>query len=169
MLWFDCKSFDKVLKKFAPMFSGHTPFNESEMIIEFEYIQGRSRVVQPKDCLGLVLVWACTRGLLNVLKLVFGLTYSNHSVYLRFGMRLTVGTIMHNPLTRVSIPLAEEIEMFKAAFAEQHPLLTDCWATMDGPKLYFQTAGNAYIQERYYNEWTHDHYVTSIFCFVPMR
>jgi hypothetical protein len=38
MLGFDCKSFDKVLKKFAPMFSEHTPFDESGMIVEFEYV-----------------------------------------------------------------------------------------------------------------------------------
>jgi hypothetical protein len=38
MMGFDFKSFDKVLKKFAPMFSGHTPFDESGMIVEFEYV-----------------------------------------------------------------------------------------------------------------------------------
>ncbi len=38
MLGFDCKSFDKVLKKFAPMFSGHTPFDKSGMIVEFECV-----------------------------------------------------------------------------------------------------------------------------------
>jgi hypothetical protein len=82
-------------------------------------------------------------------------------------MRIIVKTFRHDPLARVSIPLAEEIEMFKAAFAEQHQLLTDHWATMDGLKLYLQTAGNAYIQEWYYNGWMHDHYVTSILCFCP--
>ncbi len=159
-LGFDCKSLDKVLKKFAPMFSGHTPFNASGMIVEFEHTQGQRRVVQPKDCLGLVLVWTCTRGSFHVLQLNFGLTYySNLSVYLRFGMRLTVETFRHNPLARVSIPLAEEIERFKVAFAERHLLLTDSWATMDGLKLYLQTAGNAYIQEWFYNGWTHDHYL----------
>ncbi len=167
MLGFDCKSFDKVLKKIAPIFSGHTPFDKAGMIVEFEYIQGRRRVVQPEDCLGLVLVWTRTRGLLHVLQLVFGLTYSNLSVYLRFGMHIIIETFRHDPLARVSIPLAEEIESFKAAFAEQHPLLNDCWATMDGLKLYLQTAGNAYIQERFYNGWTHDHYVTSVFYFCP--
>ena len=85
------------------------------MIVEFEYVRGRRRVVQPEDCLGLVLVWTCTRGLLHVLQLVFGLTYSNLSVYLRFGMRIIVETFRHNPLARVSITLAEEIETFKAA------------------------------------------------------
>ncbi len=150
-----------------PMFSGHTSFDTSGMIVEFEYTQGQRRVVQPKDCLGLVLVWTRTRGLLHVLQFVFGFTYSNLSVYLRFGMCLIIKTFRHNPLARVSTPSAEEIEMFKAAFSEQHPLVTDCWATMDGLKLYLQTAGNAYIQEWYYNGWMHDHYVTSIFCFCP--
>jgi hypothetical protein len=65
---------------FTPMFLGHTPFDASGMIVKFEYVRGRKRVVQPADCLGLVLVWPQTRGALNVLQLVFGLTYSNLSV-----------------------------------------------------------------------------------------
>ncbi len=82
-----------------------------------------------------------TRGLLNVLQLVFGLTYSNLYVYLRFGIRLIVETFRNDPLARVSIPSGEEIESFKEAFAARHPLLNDCWATMDGLKLYLQSAG----------------------------
>jgi hypothetical protein len=33
-------------------------------------------------------------------------------------MRVNVETFRHDPLARVSIPLVEEIESFKAAFAE---------------------------------------------------
>ena len=167
MMGFDCESFDRILDKFGPMFSGHTPFDESGMIVEFNYTRGRKRKVQPADCLGLVLVWTRTRGSLNVLQLVFGLTYSNLSVYLRFGIRLMVETFKNDPLARIAIPSIDEIETFKAAFAERHPLLTDCWATMDGLKLYLQSSGNSDIQERFYNGWTHDHYVTSVFCFCP--
>ncbi len=86
MIGFDCFSFDTLLVKFGPMFDGHTPFNESGMIVEFEYRTGQKRKVQPADCLGLVLVWTRTRGSLNVLQLVFGLTYTNLSIYLRFGI-----------------------------------------------------------------------------------
>ena len=78
-----------------------------------------------------------------------------------------VETFRHDPLASVRIPSAETIETFKDAFAERHPLLNDCWATMDGLKLYLQQSGNCEIQERYYNGWTHDHYVTSVFCFCP--
>ena len=38
---------------------------------------------------------------------------------------------------------------------------------MDGLKLYLQQACHAEIQERYYNGWTHDHYVSGVFCFCP--
>jgi hypothetical protein len=151
MLGINCNSFDWVLKKFAPMFSGHTSYDKSGMIVELVKTQGQKREIQPKDCIGLVLLWMRTRGLLNVLQLILGLTYSNLSLYLRFGMRLIVETFRNDPLARVGIPSAEEIETFKAAFAERQPLLNDCWATMDGLKLYLQTARNADIQEPLYN------------------
>ena len=109
MMGFDAESFDRILVKFGPMFSGHTPFHPSGMIVEFEYTRGRKREVQPEDCLGLVLVWTRTRGSLNVLQLVFGLTYSNLCVYLRFGIRLIIETFRNDPLARVSIPSGEEI------------------------------------------------------------
>jgi hypothetical protein len=72
-----------------------------------------------------------------------------------------------DPLARVNIPSAEEIESFKEAFAARHPLLTDCWVTMGSLKLFLQQLGNAIIQECYFNGWTHDHYITSVFCFCP--
>ncbi len=144
------------------MFSEHTPFDKSGMIVEIEDTHGQKREVQPEDCLGLVLVWTRTRGSLNVLQLVFGLTYTNLSVYLRFGIRLLVETFSNNPLARVAIPSMDEIELFKAAFAVQHPLLNDCWATMDCLKLYLQQAGSGEIQERFYNGSR-----PSVFCFCP--
>ena len=84
-----------------------------------------------------------------------------------FEIRIFVKTFQNDALARVSIPSREEIDSFQAAFAERHPLLNDCWATMDGLKLYLQSAGHADIQERFYNGWTHDHYATSVFCFCP--
>ncbi len=38
---------------------------------------------------------------------------------------------------------------------------------MDGPKLYLEGAPSFYVQWRFYNGWTHDHYVTSVFVFAP--
>jgi hypothetical protein len=36
---------------------------------------------------------------------------------------------------------------------------------MDGLKLMLEQSNNGLIQEQYYNNWTHDHYVTSVLCF----
>jgi hypothetical protein len=49
------------------------------------------------------------------LQLVFGLTYTNLSVYLRFGIRLLEETFQDDPLARVSIPSTEKIDKYKAA------------------------------------------------------
>jgi hypothetical protein len=67
-----------------------------------------------------------TKGALNILQLVFGLTYTNLSVYLQFGVWLVVETFCKDPLARVAIPSREEIETFKVAFGRCHPLLNDC-------------------------------------------
>jgi hypothetical protein len=53
MLGFNCNSFDKVLKKFAPMYSGHKPFDESGMIAEFEYTRGQRERFSLRIALGL--------------------------------------------------------------------------------------------------------------------
>jgi hypothetical protein len=90
MMEFNTNFFDRLLLKFGPIFSGHAPFDGSGMIVEFKYTAGRKREVQPEDCLGLVLVWMQNRSLLNILQLVFGLAYSNLSMYLRFGVRIFV-------------------------------------------------------------------------------
>ncbi len=127
MMGVDANSFDRLLEKFGPMFPGNMPFDESGMIVEFKYTCGQKRKVQPKDCLGLVLVWTRTSGSLNVLSFIFGLTYTNLSIYLRFGVRLFFETFRDHPLARVSIPSSvEEIDSFKEVFAVQRPLLNDC-------------------------------------------
>ncbi len=59
----------------------------------------------------------------------------------------------------------EEINLRKEACAVQHPLLTDCWATINGLKLHLQQGRSKDIQEHYYNGWMHDHYITAVFCF----
>ena len=38
---------------------------------------------------------------------------------------------------------------------------------MDGLKVTLEQSGDALIQERFYNGWTHDHYVTLVLCFCP--
>ena len=41
------------------------------------------------------------------------------------------------------------------------------WDTIDGLKLTLQQSGRFTIQLRYYNGWTHDHYISNLFVFDP--
>ena len=38
---------------------------------------------------------------------------------------------------------------------------------MDRLKLLLQQSGDIYLQARFYNRWTRDHYVSSVFVFCP--
>lgn len=68
---------------------------------------------------------------------------------------------------RVQIPSSEKIEEYKLMVRGRHRFLTNVWCTMDGLKLMLEQSGDALIQERFYNGWTHDHYVSSVLCFCP--
>ncbi len=56
MMGFDVGYFEKILEKFSPKYSTHTPFDESWMIFPLDNPRGQKRKVLPVDCLGLVLV-----------------------------------------------------------------------------------------------------------------
>jgi hypothetical protein len=168
MTGFDGVSFASLLQKFAPLFDEYTPFNTSHILLKQDPLKGgRPRKVRPEDCLGLVLVWTLTRGALTALQLIFGMTCSNLCVYLRFGHRVIVEALKSDSLAKIAIPSNEEIASYKEAVGAIYPLLSDVWSTMDGLKLYLQQSGNTEIQARFYNGWTHGHYVTSVFVFCP--
>jgi hypothetical protein len=69
---FDGVSFASLLQKFAPLFDDYTPFDTSHIKLKPDPSKGCCpRKVCPEDCLGLVLVWTCTRGPITVLQLIF--------------------------------------------------------------------------------------------------
>jgi hypothetical protein len=168
MTGFDHNLFLTLLQKFAPVFDDHTPFNKRQIELKEDPKKGgQPRVMRPEDCLGLVLVWTWTRGSMTALQLIFGLSYANLCVYLRFGCRIIIKVFRDDPLARIGIPSEEKIHEYMQAVAERYPRLPDVWSTMDGLKLYLQQSGKSDVQERFYNGWTHNHYVTSVFVFCP--
>ena len=101
------------------------------------------------------------------LQLIFGMTYSNLDDYLLFGKRIIVKVLRNDHRARVRIPSSEKIEEYKQMVQSRHQFLPNVWCTMDGLKLLLEQTGDSIIQERYYNGWTHDHYVSSVLCFCP--
>jgi hypothetical protein len=71
------------------------------------------------------------------------------------------------------MPTAEEMERYKAAVKEKHPMLDGVWCSMDGLKLLLECSGDEEEQNDFYNGWTGDHYVSVllVFCLdgtIPM-
>ena len=134
---------------------------------EREKTRGRPRLISARDCLGLVLGWTRTRGSNMVLQIIFGMTSTSVSMYLRFGRRILIKVLTNEPSAAIRIPDYNTIRMYQQVVQERHPNLQGVWCTMDGLKLYLQQSGNACIQNNFYNGWTHDHYVTNVIVFCP--
>ena len=88
-------------------------------------------------------------------------------MYLCYGCRVIVEAMKSDSLAKIAIPSNEDIASYQEAIGAMYPLLSNVWSTMDGLKLYLQQSGNTQIQARFYNGWTHGHYVTLVFVFCP--
>jgi hypothetical protein len=163
---FDYGSFQKVLEEFAPVFTYNTPFL-GDTIVPCDPTKGRKRKIMAEDCLALILYWGRLRGNGTPLQLIFGMTSSNLQMYLRFGRRVFIQVFRKHPLARICLPSAEKIAEYQEAVAARHPKLKDVWATLDGLKLDLQRAPDYEMQNRFFNGWTHGHYIMSIFVFCP--
>ncbi len=72
------------------------------------------------------------------LQLIFGMTMTNLSMYLRFGHRIMIHVLKNDTHASITIPSEEKIIEYKAAINSKYPILENVWATMDEMKLYLQ-------------------------------
>ncbi len=90
---FDHLSFDFLLNLFDPVYHLYSPGDGdgNGLICRICYHNcGRPRLMSASDCLGLNLAWACLRGSTMSLQLVFGMTVSRVSKWLRFERQLLI-------------------------------------------------------------------------------
>lgn len=101
----------------------------------------------------LVLTWTRTRGSEMVLCLLFGITSSVCSLFLRFGRRLLLLVLSPDCKAAVKMPDEVEIEECKASIKVKYSLLNYVYAVADGVKIYLEQAGDPVIQNMFYNGW----------------
>ena len=162
----DHASFENLHELFVPYFEALTPRSKSRCVTTKKKI-GRKRFITSRDCLALCLAWTRTRGSTYVLSMIFGQVSATVSIYLKFGRHILLQILDSHPSAQVKIPNDNEIAEYKNTIRERHPTLRDVWLTMDGLKIYTQQSASTIIQNRYYNGWTHDHYITNILGFTP--
>ncbi|CDF36841.1 unnamed protein product [Chondrus crispus] len=166
----DHHAFRRLLEKFAPAFERFSPYCSEGMIRLLPLRskkRGRPRSLSACQCLGLVLSWGRSRGSEMVLCLIFGITGSVCSLFLRFGRRILLQQLSADDMAAVRMPSDDEVNVFKHSFASKYSMLSDVYAVADGLKLYLQQSGDSVIQNMFYNGWTHDHYVGNVFVFAP--
>lgn len=167
---FDHRAFNHLHSVFITVYNQYTPFhtdNNGRLKKIGNELRGRPRNVTSRVALALVLAWTRSRGSNKVLQIIFGMTASNLSVWLRFGRRILVLVLKDHPLARVELPSYNEVEEFKAAISSQYPVLRTVWGAVDGLKLRMHVPGADNTQSIFYNGWTHDHYVSNLFLFTP--
>jgi hypothetical protein len=163
----DYAAFQELHILFKPLYEKYSPYGSDGFIRRLKKRSRRPRLLTSQQCLALYLAWSRTTGSMKVLQLIFGLTASHLSTWLRFARRLVVKSLKDDPRSRVAMPTDDELQEFIAAIEAKYPSLKDCWGAMDGLKLRLQQAGDNRIQRIFYNSWTHDHYVTNLFLFSP--
>ena len=162
-------AFQALNTKFKKYFENLSPFSGDGSIRNVMNIskKGRPRNIKSEDCLALNLAWTRTRGGIFVLSLIFGMTTTAVSIYLKFWRRILIEILCHEKKAKVKIPSDDEIRGFKEIVAQRHPSLRNVWMTMDGLKLYLEQSPSTVIQNQYYNGWKSDRYVRNVLDFCP--
>ena len=97
--------------------------------------KGRPRIISVEDCVGLILAWTRTQSSLVSLQLIFRLTYTHLSTYLRYGRRILIKVLKDEEDSKVKIPPLLNIAQYQNVIFQKFPMLDGVWRTMDGVKL----------------------------------
>jgi hypothetical protein len=165
---FDFAAFHWLLNKFSPIYNQYTPHTKTGEIQKLTGSpKGRARLLNAADCHALNLAWTRLCGSFVALQMIFGISSTSVSIYLRFGRRIIIKVLQNDPNAAIRVPSADKIQEYQSAVAAKYPSLAGVWCTMDGLKLYLEQSTDHVIQSRFYNGWTHDHYVSAVLVFCP--
>jgi hypothetical protein len=168
---FNYRAFHELFVMFEKLFETTSPYNNQQpadrvLSLSNEKRRGRPRLIDAKSCLGLVLTWYRFRGPQYILQGWFGLTSSCLNIWLHFGRKI-VEKMLKKDKSKVQMSQKEKIQIYKEIISRRHAILQDVFCVGDGLKLTIQKPGNEAVQSRFYNGWTHGHYVTNLFIFAP--
>ena len=117
MTGFDHANFNELLQYFSPLFHQYTPHVASGCNIQSlpirNNLRGRIRAISPVIALALVLVWTRTRGSYAALQVIFGMTASNISKWLRFSKRVLLLTLLQIEEAKIKMPTIQQVRVFK--------------------------------------------------------
>ena len=107
---------------------------------------GRPHSVDSKICLATVSSWTRTQGASWVQSIMFGISSSTLSDWLRFGLCCLNLVLYDHEDARIAMGPDVKIEMWKEAIAAKYPDLDGVYLAVDGLKLLLQQPGDDRIQ-----------------------
>ena len=113
----DNQTFGWLLGMFSTVYDGYTPYSDSGRIIKLSRNKkqgGRPRLMTAGDCLGLYLAWTRLRGTTVTLQMIFGLSATTVSLYLRFARRILLQILSRHPDAAIRTPNADKIREYQA-------------------------------------------------------
>jgi hypothetical protein len=171
MTGFDHANLNVLLQHYSPLYHQYTPHVASGCNIQplpvRNNLRGCIRTISPVIALTLVLVWTWTRGSYAALQVIFGMTASNISKWLRFSKRVLLLAMLQMEEAKTKMSTIQQARVFKEVIRGKYPSLVHCWGALDGVKIGIQKPSDDMKQSHFYNGWTHDHYVVNLFLFTP--
>ena len=155
--------FDKLVSLFQPIYDRYTPHGTTIRMVKKR--AGRQRLLDATSCLGLVLTWLRSRGGNRFLCFMYAILPSSCSIWLQYGKRVLLKVLHNVEAAKVKLPTDDEVAEYIRMVSEKYPSLNDCWGAMDGLKVGLEAAGDEATQNRFYNGWKCDHYISNLFLF----
>lgn len=106
--------------------------------------------------LGLCLTWMRTRGSTSITCLIFGVTPTVMSLFIRFGRDILIKVLKDDVYTQIRVPTPTEVPEFQEVIAAKPSLLTSVYGVMDGLKIRVEKPGDECTQRNFYNGWCMD-------------
>ena len=113
------------------------PVGKTEFIVRNSTAKpGRPRLMCSISCLAIGLAWTRTCGSYIALQIIFGLTHSSLSIWLRFSRWMAVKVLLTNDDAMIaSLPTVAETTLFASMIHQNYPLIKNDWGAMDGLNL----------------------------------
>ena len=166
----DPACFHELLTVFKPLFDLNSPYScDDGYIRRIRQTEkcGHPRKITAHACLGLVLYWTRTTAFYWEMAGYFGMVTSCCDLWLRFRKRLLLHILSQRTDAQVRMPAEQKLEEYKKVVAARHPALKHTCFVADGMKVLIGRSGLFFTQERFYNGWKGDHFITNLFVFCP--
>ncbi|EGZ29799.1 hypothetical protein PHYSODRAFT_294792 [Phytophthora sojae] len=132
---FDHTTFAYLLTRYAPLYDSYSPYSTDGCIRQLQReinVGGRSRSTTAAMSLALALAWTRTRGSEYVLCMLFGITNTVCSLFLRFSRRILRKVLANDEYAGVRVPTRSEVISFQSVISAKYPVLPDVFAVADG-------------------------------------